>query len=344
MTPPSRVVVIGAGPAGLLAAAAVAGRADEVVVLDRDRLPREPVPRDGAPQDRHWNQLDRPGLAAIETLLPGLAAEAVAAGGRRELGGLVVRRPLVEALLRRRVAALAGVELRPQTAVLDLSLDHGSRRVHGVVVTDVEQATAVPRHLRADLVIDASGQHTRTPVWLARRRVAISQSRVAINATFVTREFTRRPSRCEPVVARHVRGAWPDVAGWRRSAVVVSLGERWGVTLGGTRGLQPPTDVSGFAAYASEVDEPLGRLLRGSSAVGSAVGDAAVHRLPSTVVRQVAEARGFVDGLVLVGDAWRTHDPLTEPGLTAAAESAVALALRATRAPLRDLGAAQRGG
>lgn len=339
MTRCSRVVVIGAGPAGLLAARALADHADEVLVLDRDRLPQEPVPRDGVPQDRHWNCLDRTGLAAIEHLLPGFGAEAVASGGRRELGGLVIRRPLLESLVRRRVAALSVVRVLSQTSVLDLLDSPGSHRVGGVVATGPGQDTITD--LSADLVIDASGQHTRVPAWLARRGIEVAESRVGVNATFVSREFSRCASACEPIVARHlVPGAGGE--GWERAAVVASLGDRWLVTLAGSRGRRPPADVVGFTAYAGEVCPSVGELLEGRPATG----DAAVHRLPSIVTRRIVDpGTGSVSGLgglVLVGDAARNHDPLVEGGLAAAACSSVALAWLAATTDLAGLGAAWR--
>src|ERR1700754_3534512 len=48
-----RVVVIGAGMAGLAAAGAVADYFEQVIVLERDRLPDRSVPRPGTPQSRH---------------------------------------------------------------------------------------------------------------------------------------------------------------------------------------------------------------------------------------------------------------------------------------------------
>jgi len=47
----SAAVVVGAGIAGLTAARTLADRFDRVVVLDRDRLPDDPVPRRGVPQE-----------------------------------------------------------------------------------------------------------------------------------------------------------------------------------------------------------------------------------------------------------------------------------------------------
>lgn len=334
MTTCVRVVVLGAGPAGLLAAGALAAYADEVLVLDRDRLPHEPVPREGVAQDRHWNRVSREGVVAIEGLLPGFTAEAVAAGGRSEQGGLAVRRPLAEALMRRRVAALPHVRVRGRISALDLLLDDHQRRVRGVVVADLDQRST--SHLAAELVIDASGQHTRVPAWLGRHGIDVAEDRVRLNATFVTREFPRAvTSHCNPLVTHHLL---PDAQGrsWGRSAVVMSTADRWLVTLGGTHGLRPPTDLVGFTSYAADVCEPLGRLLRRRPAVS----EAAVHRQPATITRRIAEPSDFPAGLVLTGDAWLTLDPLTGSGLTTAADAATALAHLAGHTPIDQLGRA----
>ena len=68
-----RAVVIGAGLAGLLAAAALSVHADEVIVLDRDELPDGPEHRKGLPQGRHAHLLMSGGLAAMEDLIPGVS-------------------------------------------------------------------------------------------------------------------------------------------------------------------------------------------------------------------------------------------------------------------------------
>lgn len=334
MTSCVRVVIVGAGPAGLFAAAALAAHADEVLVLDRDRLPREPVPREGVPQDRHWNRVDRQGLTTIEGMLPGFTTQAMEAGGRPELGGLTMRRPSMEMLVRRRVSALPGVRLIGRTSAIDLVHDRDLRRVRGVVVADLEQSSTT--ELRADLVVDASGQHTRFPAWLARRGIPMTEDRMRINATFVTREFTRAQSPCDPLVTRHLV---PDDHGrgdWGRSAVVMPAGERWLITLAGSHGLRPPRDLAGFTSYASEIHEPLARLALRRDPVGNP----AVHQVPATITRRIDPGSDFPEGLVLVGDSWHTQDPLAGSGLTAAAVSAAGLADLAAHASIEGLGRA----
>ncbi len=81
-TAPRRAVVIGAGTAGLLAAAALDPYA-EVTVVERDVLPDGPAPRKGLPQARHAHLLLSGGAHAMEELLPGVTAAWLAAGARR---------------------------------------------------------------------------------------------------------------------------------------------------------------------------------------------------------------------------------------------------------------------
>ncbi|MGJ5762696.1 hypothetical protein [Streptomyces galbus] len=83
---PRRAVVIGAGLAGMLAAAALAGAADEVVVLDGDALPDGPDHRKGLPQGRHAHILMAGGLTAMEELVPGAGVrKRLLAAGAHEL-------------------------------------------------------------------------------------------------------------------------------------------------------------------------------------------------------------------------------------------------------------------
>ena len=64
-------VVVGASMAGLLAARVLTEHVDQVVVLDRDTLPDDAVPRGGAPQSAHPHALLARGRRGLEELFPG---------------------------------------------------------------------------------------------------------------------------------------------------------------------------------------------------------------------------------------------------------------------------------
>ncbi|MFG2881872.1 FAD-dependent oxidoreductase [Streptomyces sp. NPDC048297] len=81
-----RAVVLGAGIAGMLAAAALSPAVDHVIVLDRDELPAGPEHRKGVPQGRHAHLLMPGGLEAMDRLLPAVGMrEHLLASGAREV-------------------------------------------------------------------------------------------------------------------------------------------------------------------------------------------------------------------------------------------------------------------
>src|SRR6202163_4611868 len=86
-----QAVVIGAGMGGLTAAGALADHFDQVVVLERDSLPSEPVYRAGTPQARQVHALLLSGQRALSELFPGFEQDLARAGAVPLRVGLDVR-------------------------------------------------------------------------------------------------------------------------------------------------------------------------------------------------------------------------------------------------------------
>lgn len=87
-------VVVGAGLAGLLAAAALSDFFKNVVVVERDRLPTRPGLRKGVPQGAHVHTLLGYAVEAFDQLVPGMIGRLYEAGAvriRRNQGHLVPR-------------------------------------------------------------------------------------------------------------------------------------------------------------------------------------------------------------------------------------------------------------
>ena len=76
----SKAVIVGAGIAGLAAAAAVAPYFEKVTIFDKDALPDGPLSRKGVAQDLQVHILLKGGELALETLMPGTRAALLAAG------------------------------------------------------------------------------------------------------------------------------------------------------------------------------------------------------------------------------------------------------------------------
>ena len=87
-------VVVGAGLAGLLAAAALSDFFKNVVVVERDRLPTRPGLRKGVPQGAHVHTLLGYAVEAFDQLVPGMIGRLYEAGAvriRKKSGHLVPR-------------------------------------------------------------------------------------------------------------------------------------------------------------------------------------------------------------------------------------------------------------
>src|SRR5882724_3480396 len=88
---PTTALVLGGSIAGLLTAGVLAGAYDEVIVVERDRLPLHasrppasaprPQQRRGVPHGRHVHGMLPRGQQVVEELLPGLTEQLVADGG-----------------------------------------------------------------------------------------------------------------------------------------------------------------------------------------------------------------------------------------------------------------------
>ncbi|MFC8360661.1 FAD-dependent oxidoreductase [Streptomyces griseorubiginosus] len=336
---PARVaVVLGGSHTGMLAAAALAGLADRVVVVERDVLPAGPVPRKGLPQARHVHQLWSGGALALEELLPGVTGRLREAGAHRlpvttdmvalspqgwfrrwaeSHFMLLSSRDLLDATVRAQVLADDRIELLEDTEVL--GLDGTGAAVTGVRV----RVAGAERTLHADLVVDATGRASRTPQWLAALGLPAPHSRTVDSGLAYASRLFRAP---EPA-----REGFPVVnvqldprSGPGRGGVLLPIEHgQWLVTLCGTRGAEPTGDSADFARYArAELRHPV-------------IADLVEQAEPLTDVtltRTTANRRVFYErmpawpeNLVVLGDAVAAYNPVYGHGMSVAAQGAVAL-------------------
>ncbi|WP_432478029.1 NAD(P)/FAD-dependent oxidoreductase [Nocardioides sp. GXQ0305] len=343
-----RVVVAGGSVAGLLAAAALAPLAREVVVLERDDLATPAHPRPGTPQAAHSHGLLASGRLAVEKLLPGFTDELLAGGaisrgdiganGRWWIGGGLVTdtevgadgvatsRRLVEETVRRRVRALPRVVLRDRCEVQSLLAGDEHTRVVGVrVLSRPSEGTATTTGLAADLVVDATGRSARSVRWLADQGWPQPEAeRVRVGVRYATTHVERRPGDLDGRYVS-VSAAVPPVP--RVGVAIAQEDGTWTVSVCGYGEEQPPVDADGFRRFAAGVVSPdLARLL----ADRDLLHPPATYRFPDCRRRRFERVR-LPLGLAAVGDAVASFDPTFGQGMSVAALQAVRLARHATR-------------
>lgn len=306
----ARAVIVGAGIAGLAAAAALASFFETIELFDKDELPDTPRPRKGVPQDLQVHILLKGGELALERLLPGTRAALLAAGAtevnqtedvsiwerdawhaRRALGHsqLMMSRPAFEQVLRRQALALGNVVIRGRAPV-----------------------EALPAG--ADLTVIATGRGDRL---LAG--VEVPETTLGIDVGYSSARFAK------PVRFRgegRFIACIPQPPDDRYGLVCPVENDEWLITLCSRFDGRVPDDVDGFRAYAEALPVPdIAERLR--------------EAVPLTPVRRyrIAEARwrhfergqGLPPRVLPVGDCIANFNPTFGQGMSVAAGHAVAL-------------------
>ena len=332
--------MIGASLAGLIAARVLRDSFDEVLIVERDRIPHGPEPRSGVPQARHIHILLVRGAQILEELFPGFRDELIAGGAPTvdwpsELlwlapSGWVQRtgapyelisasRDVLDWTVRTRVLGGDGVRLLDGKDVIGLLAAGQLARVTGVSIRSRSDGTMTD--IDADLVVDASGRNPHAPAWLRSLGYAQVQESV-VNA------FLGYSSRVYAPPAGF-EGDWKAIVltsrppDWKRAGVLFPLnGGLWHVTLVGTGHDYPPTDEPGFIDFARSLRSPV---LHDAIADAKPLTSISGYRRTENQLRHYERMASFPDGFIVLGDAASAFNPVYGQGMSVAGLSGLVL-------------------
>ena len=321
----SRAVVVGGGMGGLMAAEVLAHYFAEVVILEKDVLPKEPISRMGAPQGSHVHALLVQGRRNLERLFPGFTDTLKARGAVSSISGLEFRvhdgggwhprrntelmlltmsRPLLEGVVREATLANPHVTLREDVRAGGWCFTDGV--VAGVSVDSGEIVAA-------DLVVDASGRSGNSVAWLEEGGYGpVEETSLEIGTGYASAFFKKPANWKGDIHSMVIRTVGDD----SRGGIILSVeNDRWLASLLGRFDQQPSGDPEKFMAFAKSLCVPD---FYEWVSQGEQITPIKVYKAPVSRWRHYERLPAFPQRLLPVGDALAHVNPIFGQGMTLA--------------------------
>jgi 2-polyprenyl-6-methoxyphenol hydroxylase-like FAD-dependent oxidoreductase len=331
-----RAIVVGAGLGGLLAARVLSDHFDEVMILDRDELPDDAIPRPGVPQAKHPHFLLGGGLKALKKFFPGFGTELVLAGAepidpgvdvlfevpgqevspKIELGWSTysMTRPLLEGVLRRQVERIGNIKVRGGCRVLNIVSESNAHDATGIQYQMVDGSRET---LKSDLIVDASGNGSLTMEFLkSTGRRAPVETNLGVNIRYASALFERLPIRDDYKVVSSLASARGHTRG---GLILPAENNRNQVVLSGRGKDIPPIDGDEFLTYAQQLPTPT---IYNAIKNAERLTDVTPFSFPESRWRHFAQVADFPRRLLPIGDAICRFNPVYGQGMTVAFQEA----------------------
>ncbi len=333
----SQAVVVGASVAGLFAARALADFFERVVVIERDNLETNFIPRKGVPQGNHIHGILPPTYEALKQLMPEVIEQLVSNGAHifdggsdlkwRHFGRWLTRgetnqpiigstRPFYEYYLRKYVAGLNNVEFKQGYRFTEWRTDPSRKILLGIVAKGPDKEI----QFDSDLTVDARGSGSTLPKELLDLGFDAPETEIVkVDISYTSRLF-KAPDFSPDWNLLLLNPNAPK--GWLGGVMERVEDNRWIVTLWGYFGENAPSDDTGFQAFAQALDAPdISEFLQNATPVS----EFRSYRIPQCHLHRFDRLKNFPDRLLVMGDAVCKLNPIYGQGMTKAAKEGVFL-------------------
>lgn len=339
MSDMKKAVVIGAGIAGLITARMLSDYYDEVCIIERDELPSEPANRQGVPQSFHPHRVLPRGGLILEHYFPGYNDELVALGAipsqeekiviANRYGTLVNEanaassfkiasssRALLEWVLRQRVQNIDHISFLTSREVTGLMASEDQRSITGVYTKERGQDNR-EEMLAADMVIDAAGRSSKLIRWLEQIGLSVPEPEVLKVSLGYSTRYYKIPS--------SIQNEWRTVITESDPAQGIRAGMLWriendiaGLLLFNAGGDEYPS------THPDEFQEQIKLLFASDEIVALAeqlepFQGPRGYRISESVRQHFELMENWPSGLLVLGDAFCSFDPIHGQGMTVAA-------------------------
>lgn len=335
-----RVIIVGGGISGLLVSRVLSDHYSEVIVLDKDDFPEGPEHRTGIPQSFQPHRLTPRGRMMLDSLFPGFNDDLLEKGAPSSQGKMAhfyydfgnmkmpipdneatFSRALLEWVLRERVKKIPNVRLKPKQDMIGLQTTSDKTTVTGVIVRDRTQA-GQEQTWTADLVVDASGSSSGLVTWLEQLGYTIPDPDILkVSLGYSTRHYRIPDSQTREWDVVRNDG---NPSNHQFTAVLSVIENQTAeLLLWGVGGHVPGTKVQEFEQSVDRLENPLlSDLLQGLEPIGAPRG----YRIPELRRHRFEQMEQWPSGLLVMGDALCTFDPVYGLGMTVAAIQAERIA------------------